>query len=94
MGSEMCIRDREWVLPRTDGGDEEVASAKDDLLRVFVSVNLTAVEPQWNWKGSWKSTKPENSGRFTAVGYYFAKKLRGELDVPVGIVECAWSQSP
>ena len=84
----------EWVLPRTDGGDEEVASAKDDLLRVFVSVNLTAVEPQWNWKGSWKSTKPENSGRFTAVGYYFAKKLRKELDVPVGIVECAWGGKP
>ena len=38
--------------------------------------------------GVWRKARGEEAKYFTAVGYYFAKKLHAELDVPVGIVNC------
>jgi sialate O-acetylesterase len=40
--------------------------------------------------GLWRKARGVESKYFTAVGYYFAKKLHAELDVPVGIVNCSW----
>ena len=40
--------------------------------------------------GIWRKARGEEAKYFTAVGYYFAKKLHAELDVPVGIVNCTW----
>ena len=39
---------------------------------------------------SWQESSPENSGVMSAVAYYFARKLRSELDpdLPIGIVDC------
>jgi sialate O-acetylesterase len=84
----------EWRVASSGGAKEEIASAKDPLLRVFVSANVAENTPQKDWQGGWKTTRPENTANFTAVGYYFARKLRAELEVPVGIVECAWGGKP
>ncbi len=44
--------------------------------------------------GYWRSCDPENLEYYSAVGYYFAKKLQEELQVPVGIVGCNRGESP
>lgn len=75
-------------------GKEEIATAQDPLLRVFVSANTAAASPQKDWEGQWKSTQSTHTATFTAVGYYFAKELRSALNVPVGIIECAWGAKP
>jgi sialate O-acetylesterase len=80
----------EWNVENSDGGKEEVASAKDPLLRVYVSSNVTSEEPAKDFAGTWLPTEPANTARFTAVGYFFAKKLRAEVGVPVGVIECSW----
>ena len=38
--------------------------------------------------GMWRRATPEDLDRFSAVGYYFARVLEAELNVPVGIVGC------
>jgi len=83
----------EWTMPKTDGA-KEAKTAKDDLLRIYVSKNRTAAEPADDFAGNWRKTDPENNGKFTAVGYQYAKILREKLDVPVGIIECAWGGKP
>ena len=40
--------------------------------------------------GLWRSADRENLDFFSAPGYYFAKKLRRELGVPVGIIGLNW----
>lgn len=84
----------EWRVSNSDNAKEEIANANDPLLRVYVSANVAENKPQKNWQGSWTPTDPTNTGSFTAVGYYFAKRLRAELGVPVGVVECAWGGKP
>ncbi|MFT6380731.1 MAG: sialate O-acetylesterase, partial [Akkermansiaceae bacterium] len=70
------------------------ANAKDPLLRIFISANVAEDKPQKDWQGSWKATDPANTASFTAVGYYFAKRLRADLKVPIGVIECAWGGKP
>lgn len=83
----------EWPVNQTESA-AEATTAKDGLLRVFVSDNVASAEPQTNFKGTWATTSPGNTGIFTAVGYEFGKELRAELGVPVGIIECAWGGKP
>lgn len=83
----------EWKVSATDS-KESIATDHDNLLRVYVAGNFTSVEPSADFTGTWQATKPENTGRFTAVGYEFAKSLREKLDVPVGIIECSWGGKP
>lgn len=39
--------------------------------------------------GSWRNCGGEDLEYFSAVGYYFARKLRESTDVPIGIVNCS-----
>ena len=79
----------EWTVEKSSRADL-AQTAIDPLLRVYVAKNTTASTPQGDFKGTWQSTKPGNTGKFTATGWEFAKRLREELDVPVGILETAW----
>ena len=40
--------------------------------------------------GLWRKAGPGDSEYFTAVGFYFAVRLKESLDVPVGIINCTW----
>jgi len=42
-----------------------------------------------NFKTDWISVNSQNTGQFSAAAYYFAKELRKQLNVPIGLVECA-----
>ena len=42
----------------------------------------------------WVCASPENLGGMSGLGYFFAKKLSKELDVPVGIINASQGGSP
>jgi sialate O-acetylesterase len=74
---------------------QEVAISDDSLLRVFtVAKNSNVDGPQTNAAGQWKLSNPQNSGEFTATGYFFAQELRKELGVAIGIISTSWGASP
>jgi sialate O-acetylesterase len=80
----------EWPLAATAKADEFIAAATDPLLRVFKVPHTTAGKPQADGPGAWAVGSPETAGNFTAVGYHLARRLRGELGVPVGILDINW----
>jgi len=41
----------------------------------------------------WQAASPTTAGNFTAVGYYFARKLYNELHVPIGLINSSWGGS-
>jgi sialate O-acetylesterase len=81
----------EWPLAASANAAQEVAAASDPLLRMFTVSKAIARTPQSDVTGgTWQSALPENAGGFSAVGYYFARKLRQVLGVPVGIIHTSW----
>ncbi|HEY3788025.1 MAG TPA: sialate O-acetylesterase, partial [Urbifossiella sp.] len=45
--------------------------------------------PKVNW-GKWETDSPEAVIEFSAVAYYFGRKLESELKVPVGLIATSW----
>ena len=64
----------------------EVAAANYPLIRMFKGDTQKSISPQTVAPGAWKVCTPENVKEFSAVGYFFARDLQKELNVPIGIV--------
>ncbi|MDP0490811.1 MAG: Calx-beta domain-containing protein [Verrucomicrobiota bacterium JB023] len=72
----------------------EVENANDPQLRYFRPVQQARAEPQPLLDGTWLKATPGDTFDFAALPYYFGKRLREELDVPVAIIGCAWGGQP
>ena len=84
----------EWSLSRAMDADKEIAAANYPQIRHFEVEKSVSTQPQPTLKGSgWKPANPENAGSFTAVGYFFARKLHKELGVPIGLIHSSWGGS-
>ena len=83
----------EWTLGATKGAEEEVASAHDPLIRCFTVPRLNVRQPAAETSGTWKLTTPENTPNFSAVAWFFARRLREQTGVPVGLIVSAWGGS-
>jgi len=75
-----------YYFAGTANEDAEVAAANYPNLRMFSGLWTKAYEPQQTIKGEWKICNPENVKEFSAIGYFFARDLQKELNVPVGIL--------
>tara|TARA_R110002050_G_scaffold300717_1_gene471802 strand:- start:5851 stop:7272 length:1422 start_codon:yes stop_codon:yes gene_type:complete len=76
-----------------EGSLDAIVNSENDHLRYFGVHQLSALEKQKEVRGIWQFASPKTTGNFSAVGYFFAKKLQGAIDVPVGIIVCAWGGS-
>lgn len=73
---------------------DELPRSANDQIRLFHIPRTTAETPQEDCRGEWKVCGPESLQGFSAVGYFFGKKLQQELGVPVGLVMAAWGGTP
>lgn len=69
--------------------------APDDALRFYETAKISYPEQiheaDYSVYDRWRKACPEELERFSAVGYYFAKRIRKTLGVPVGLVACNWA---
>lgn len=59
--------------------------------RPVTDVNMNMSEGQT--PGTWSAATPRAAGDFTAVGYIFGDYLQDVIDIPVGLIQCCWSDS-
>jgi sialate O-acetylesterase len=84
----------EWPVIASKDAEQEIAAAVDTQIRHF------KVPRSWSWSpepslagGSWEAADPETVGEFTAVGYFFARTIREDIDVPIGLINTSWGGS-
>lgn len=70
---------------------DEIAGSNNSRIRQFKVPNRMSAVPLDDFNGgNWQVSSPETSGDFSAVAYYYAKKLSAELNVTVGIINASW----
>ena len=84
----------EWQLKNTHGAQEAIAAAKHPNIRLFHVPKVQKPQPADDVVADWKVCTPENVPAFSAVLYYYGRKLHEELDVPVGLINSSWGGSP
>ncbi len=81
---EMC---EPWGLPDVRA---ELAACYNSKIRFFHVPRTTSAAPQDDCPGNWTDCDSNTLKQFSAVAYFFGKKLNTTLNVPIGLVEVAW----
>ncbi len=77
--------------PLADYVANEVKTASDPLLRQIAVPHVASTNKALDdFNGAWIACAPEKNGQFTGTGYFFARELRRELGVPIGLIKCPW----
>lgn len=83
-----------WPLRRTDDADMEALRANLPRMRLFTVPEVTTQERQDDTEARWQACTPATVLDFSAVAYYFGRRIHETLDVPVGILFTAWGGTP
>ena len=83
----------EWGLWNAEGGQEVIKTHDDADLRYFNVPRVSVLDEAGlaaHDAAHWQQIAPHVGGDMSAVAYFFAREVRRELGVPVGIVGCNW----
>lgn len=81
----------EFALRNALGYRSELKTAAQMNIRHFKVPNKMSLNPEKDIAGGqWVKADTNTVGDFTAVGYFFAKKISQELHVTVGLINSSW----
>ncbi len=80
----------EWTVAVSTSPDLERELAKHPKIRMIKVAHNPSEKPVEDISGQWQVCSPSTAGNFSAIGYFFARHLQSELDVPVGIISTNW----
>ena len=73
---------------------DELPTAYNPRIRFFNIPKTTANHPQDDVKAEWVVCDSNSLKTFSAVGYFFGKKLNKDLNVPIGLINSSWGGTP
>ncbi|MCX7414554.1 MAG: 9-O-acetylesterase [Planctomycetia bacterium] len=83
-----------WNVESSLNPAEDIATANYPALRQFRAAERSSLTPVSEVKGNWERCSPQTVGKFSGVGYFFARELHKDLDVPIGIFISAVGATP
>ena len=83
----------EWPLEQTDQGTEGISQANQENIRFFTVPRHASTDLEPHIDSQWKVSSSESAKDFSAVAYYFGKKLFQQLEVPIGLIHSSWGGS-
>ena len=77
---------------KVNNSEAEVQAANYPDVRLFSVEPTVAAHPLENVraKHAWMRCTPEVAADFSAVGYFFGRKVYKELNVPIGLIQSVW----
>ena len=81
----------EWIVKNVNNAEQEMAAADFDNIRLFTVPRAMALQPQADLVGGeWLECNAKNIANFSAVAYFFARKLHKDLNIPIGLINSSW----
>ncbi len=80
----------EWTVQASKNSAAEIAAADYPAIRHMKIPRQPSTVAQDDVQADWQVCSPETAASFTAVGYFMARKLHKELDVPIGLINSSW----
>lgn len=81
----------EMEVQSCDNAQAEIAKADHPRIRQIKIPHTPTTKPQTDVAGKgWVVCNSQTVGKFTGVGYFFARHLEKELDVPIGLIDSNW----
>ena len=90
----------EFRLSGSTGGKEAIAAAKLPKIRLMHVKKVQAktpakdIVPAMGGKDAWKVCSPATVPNFSAVLFFFGRRLAKDLDMPIGLINSSWGGSP
>ncbi len=83
-----------FTMNRVPAYQELITKSDHPSIRMFNAATVTAVEPQSDIDGQWIKCSPQTVPNYSAVAFFFARKLHLELGIPIGVIKTAWGGKP
>lgn len=80
----------EWPLSLSTDAASALADGDYPNIRLFTVKKTAELEPQSDVVGQWDVCTADTAPAFSAVGYYFGRKLHRVLGVSVGLINSSW----
>jgi sialate O-acetylesterase len=90
-GQSNMEMNEQWGLPDVRA---ELPTCANKNIRFFYIPKTTAATPQDDTKAAWTLCDSNTLKAFSAVGYFFGKKLNAEMNVPIGLINANWGGTP
>lgn len=84
----------EWRVSQSNDAEAEIATADYPQIRLFTVEKATSAAPVESVRGQWQPATPQTVGNFSAVAYFFGRKLHEETGVPIGLISSNWGGTP
>jgi sialate O-acetylesterase len=85
----------EWQVQHSQDAPNEISKADYPKIRFLFVEHDIRLTPQPDFlSGQWKLCDTNNVKKFSAVAYYFARRIHKEQNVPVGIIQSTWGGTP
>ncbi|MCA9175212.1 MAG: sialate O-acetylesterase [Planctomycetales bacterium] len=81
----------EWTVSRSNNSAEEAKNGDHPQIRHIKFGHRPSEKPATDVPSNgWEVCTPETVPNFTAVGYFFGRRLQQELNVPIGLIGSNW----
>jgi len=81
----------EWTVAGSANKDAEIAAGNHPAIRHLKVQHRPSATPLDDLEtAGWQVCSPATVGDFSAVAYFFARELRTEVDVPIGLIGSNW----
>jgi sialate O-acetylesterase len=80
-----------FTVSESENAEKEINDSNYPFIRSFTVARDVSSLPKDDFKaGKWEVCNKTTVGNFTAVGYFFAKKIYNELKIPIGLIHTSW----
>jgi sialate O-acetylesterase len=81
----------EWTVGQSQNAKEEISSANNPLIRhVKIAKEINSLPQDTFATNSWQVCDSTTVADFSGIGYFFAKKMVDDLNIPIGLINASW----